>query len=54
MKKIIFKGKLSHADVWVEGNLIQDENDNVFIIPHKCIEKDGHHCVIDSDEPFYS
>jgi len=49
-REILFRGKLSHSGVWVEGNLIKDRNGNKYIIPFNVFEPDGHHLIIDSDE----
>ena len=49
-REILFRGKLSHSGVWVEGNLIKDRNGNKSIIPFNVFEPDGHHLIIDSDE----
>ena len=49
-REILFRGKLSHSGVWVEGNLIKDRNGNNSIIPFNVFEPDGHHLIIDSDE----
>ena len=49
-REILFRGKLSHSGVWIEGNLIKDRNGNKYIIPFNVFEPDGHHLIIDSDE----
>ena len=49
-REILFRGKLSHSGVCVEGNLIKDRNGNKYIIPFNVFEPDGHHLIIDSDE----
>ena len=50
---ILFRGKLSHLKQWVEGNLITARNGAKYIIPFDIFERDGHHLVIDSDEPYW-
>lgn len=52
MRKILFRGKLSHSKEWVEGNLIIARNGQPYIIPFDILEPDGHHLIIDSDNPF--
>ncbi len=52
MRKITFRGKLSHSNKWVEGNLIIANNGQPYIIPSEIFEPDGHHLRIDSDNPF--
>lgn len=52
MRKIIFRGKLSHSKEWIEGNLIIANNGQPYIIPSEIFEPDGHHLRIDSDNPF--
>ena len=52
-REIVFKGKLSHSKEWVEGNLIIAQNGNPYIIPYDVFEPDGHHLIIDSDNPFW-
>lgn len=51
-REILFKGKLSHSKEWIEGNLIIAKNGEPYIIPFSVFEPDGHHLIIDSDEPF--
>lgn len=53
MRKIIFRGKLSHSKEWIEGNLIIANNGQPYIIPSNIFEPDGHHLIIDSDNPFW-
>ena len=52
-REILFKGKLSHSKEWIEGNLIIAQNGNPYIIPFDVFEPDGHHLIIDSDNPFW-
>jgi hypothetical protein len=52
-REILFKGKLSHSKEWVEGNLIIAQNGKPYIIPFEVFEPDGHHLIIDSDNPFW-
>ena len=51
-REILFKGKLSHSNGWIEGNLIITHNGNPCIIPSDVFSLDGHHLLIDSDNPF--
>ena len=51
-REIVFKGKLSHSKEWIEGNLIIAQNGKHYIIPFDVFEPDGHHIIIDSDNPF--
>ena len=54
MRQIIFRGKLSHSETqWIEGNLIIARNGQPYIIPFEVFEPDGHHLIIDSDNPFW-
>lgn len=54
MRQIIFRGKLSHSETqWIEGNLIIAKNGQPYIIPFEVFEPDGHHLIIDSDNPFW-
>jgi len=54
MRQIIFRGKLSHSETqWIEGNLIIAKNGQPYIIPFEVFEPDGHHLLIDSDNPFW-
>ena len=54
MRQIIFRGKLSHSKTqWVEGNLIIARDGQPYIIPTEIFEPDGHHLIIDSDNPFW-
>jgi uncharacterized phage protein (TIGR01671 family) len=52
-REILFKGKLSHSKEWIEGNLIIAQNGKPYIIPFDVFEPDGHHLIIDSDNPFW-
>lgn len=53
MRKIKFRGKLSHSKEWIDGNLIIANNGHPYIIPPSIFEPDGHHLRIDSDNPFW-
>lgn len=53
MREIEFRGKLSHSKQWVYGNLIIANNGDPYIIPFEVFEPDGHHLIIDSDNPFW-
>ena len=52
-REILFKGKLCHSKEWIEGNLIITQNGKPYIIPFDVFEPDGHHLIIDSDNPFW-
>ena len=52
-REILFKGKLCHSKEWIEGNLIIAQNGKPYIIPFAVFEPDGHHLIIDSDNPFW-
>lgn len=52
-REILFKGKLSHKDEWVVGNLIIANNGSPYIVPFNVFEPDGHHLRIDSDNAFW-
>ena len=52
-REILFKGKLSYSKEWIEGNLIIAKNGKPYIIPFCVFEPDGHHLIIDSDNPFW-
>lgn len=49
---IKFKGKLIHSSEWVFGNLIVTKDGDTYIIPQSIFEPDGHHLIINSDNPF--
>ena len=51
-REILFRGELSHVNIWVEGNLIIANNGCQYIIPSDVFEPDGHHLIIDSDDPW--
>lgn len=53
MRKTTFRGKLSHSKEWIEGNLINANNGQPYIIPSNIFEPDGHHLIINSDNPFW-
>ena len=53
MRKIKFRGKLLHSKEWIFGNLIIAKNGSYYIIPFDIFEPDGHHLVVDSDNPFW-
>lgn len=53
MREILFRGKLCHSNEWVMGNLIIAQNGQPYIIPNNVFEQDGHHLIIDSDNPFW-
>ena len=53
MRKIEFRGKLLHSNEWIFGNLIIANNGKPYIIPVDVFEPDGHHLLIDSDNPFW-
>lgn len=53
MRKIEFRGKLSHSKEWTIGNLIVAKNGYPYIIPSDVFEPDGHHLIIDSDNPYW-
>ena len=53
MRQIEFRGKLSHSKEWIHGNLIIANNGKPYIIPFEIFEPDGHHLIIDSDNPFW-
>lgn len=52
-RQIKFRGQLSHSKQWVYGNLIIAKNGQPYIIPSELFEPDGHHLIINSDEPFW-
>ena len=52
-REILFRGKLSHSDKWIEGNLLIANNDKPYIIPSAVLEPDGHHLRIDSDSAYW-
>ena len=52
-REILFRGKLCHERKWVEGNFIIAKNVQPYIIPSAIFEPDGHHLIIDSDNPFW-
>lgn len=52
-REILFKGKLSHSGEWIIGNLIINKYGHPYIIPLDVFEQDGHHLIIDSDNPFW-
>jgi uncharacterized phage protein (TIGR01671 family) len=52
-REIKFRGKLSHSKEWIEGNLIIASDGNYYIIPFDVFVPDGHHLMIDSDNPFW-
>ena len=53
MRTIKFKGKLAHSGEWIEGNLIISQNGSPYIIPFEVFEPDGHHLIINSDNPHW-
>lgn len=52
-RTILFRGKLCHSERWIIGNLIIAQNGQPYIIPNNVFEPDGHHLIIDSDNPFW-
>lgn len=52
-REFLFRGKLSHLNEWVYGNLIINRELNPYIYPFEVFERDGHHLHIDSDNPFW-
>lgn len=53
MRIIEYRAKFLHSDKWVVGNLILDEHGQPYIIPQGVFEADGHHLVINSDNPYW-
>lgn len=49
----LFRGKRFFHEEWVEGNLVQSSTGEKYIIPFKDIEEDGHHLIINSDDPVF-
>jgi len=52
-REIKFRGLLTHSKLTVIGNLIISKNGKPYIIPAEVFEPDGHHLIIDSDNPFW-
>lgn len=53
MREILFRGKLSHSKVWVEGNIVFSQYGNPYILPSNIIEQDGHHLQIIDDNAYW-
>ena len=53
MREILFRGKLSHNNEWVVGNLVFSQEGNPYIIPSDVIEQDGHRLGIFDDNAYW-
>ena len=53
MREILFRGRRSYDEEWVEGNLIIDQNGEMSIIPFEDVERVGHHLHDYSDKPMF-
>lgn len=49
MRKITFRAKRIYDKKWLYGNLIEDTNGNLYVVPCKFFEPDGHHLRYDDD-----
>ena len=53
MREILFRGKLSHNNKWLIGNLVFSQEGTPYIIPSRIIEQDGHHLKIFDDNAYW-
>ena len=53
MREILFRGKLSHNNKWLIGNLVFSEEGTPYIIPSRIIEQDGQHLKIFDDNAYW-
>lgn len=49
MREILSRGKLSHNNKWLIGDLVVNQEGTLYIIPSRIIEQDGHHLEIFDD-----
>lgn len=52
-REILFRGKLSHNNKWLIGNLVFSQEGTPYIIPSRIIEQDGHHLKIFDDNAYW-
>lgn len=52
-REILFRGKLSHNNKWLIGNLVFSQEGTPYIIPSGIIEQDGHHLKIFDDNAYW-
>jgi len=53
MDRCEFRGKRSHDEKWVSGNLIYSNNGKTYIYPFEVIEEDGHHLQFNTGEAWW-
>ena len=52
-REVLFRGKLSHNNKWLIGNLVFSQEGTPYIIPSRIIEQDGHHLKIFDDNAYW-